>query len=319
MLKQRLFLVAICITVLPTVALAETITEDFNSDPTISRGWVDHIPGPNEFDVNLWQAGPIVEGEMTLAYIRSNNILRHVEDAYYLPLSLNYNQDSSLSAKFRIFFIQDHIQTYSIFRVGFFNKDEWFAGGTPDVYDAENTVDATFQQAGTHADAKGSLRATCLPDDCDPNTDRRESDPEKFLEIVGGQYFHLTYTAGAGANSAGQVVVDWYGNDDTYTTLVDSVAADLEVGDTFNVNAFGFFTGHMTDITGTTTWGGMQPAFDDVEITVSGGYNVCGDSLHPYPAGDITGPEGDKDCRVDMLDFAVMGSSWLECTAPECD
>jgi len=287
----------------------ETITEDFTTDPSLDpNSWVDHIPGPNDFDVNLW---------WTNGYVRSNNIARHVEDGYYLPLSLHYNQDSSLRAKFRIFFIQDHIQSFEVFRVGFFNKDEWFDNPDPDnPYDAENTVDATFQQAGTHADAKGSLRATCLPDDCDPDTERRESDPEKFLEVVGGQYFHLIYTAGAGANSAGQVVVDWYGNDSTYTTLVDSVAADLEVGDTFNVNSFGIFTGHMTDYPDT---GATQPALDDVEITISGGYAVCGDSLHPYPAGDITGPEGDPDCRVDMLDFAVIGSSWLECTAPECD
>lgn len=39
----------------------------------------------------------------------------------------------------------------------------------------------------------------------------------------------------------------------------------------------------------------------------------CGDANHPYPVGDLN-----KDCRVDMLDLAILISHWLECTAPEC-
>jgi len=40
----------------------------------------------------------------------------------------------------------------------------------------------------------------------------------------------------------------------------------------------------------------------------------CGDECHPYPAGDIS-----KDCKVDFFDFAMVASSWLECTRPEFD
>jgi len=35
----------------------------------------------------------------------------------------------------------------------------------------------------------------------------------------------------------------------------------------------------------------------------------CGDYKHPYPVGDIN-----KDCRVDMTDFAMMAGHWLDCT-----
>lgn len=35
----------------------------------------------------------------------------------------------------------------------------------------------------------------------------------------------------------------------------------------------------------------------------------CGDYRHPYPVGDIN-----KDCRVNMIDFAMMAEHWLDCT-----
>jgi streptogramin lyase len=40
----------------------------------------------------------------------------------------------------------------------------------------------------------------------------------------------------------------------------------------------------------------------------------CGDLEHPYPFSDLN-----KDCKVDFLDFAIIASEWLNCTAPECD
>lgn len=41
---------------------------------------------------------------------------------------------------------------------------------------------------------------------------------------------------------------------------------------------------------------------------------ACGDSQHPYPAVDLN-----KDCRVDLVDLALLVAHWLECSAPECD
>jgi hypothetical protein len=40
----------------------------------------------------------------------------------------------------------------------------------------------------------------------------------------------------------------------------------------------------------------------------------CGDIEHPYPVMDFN-----RDCRVDLADFAMFAADWLECTAPECD
>ena len=42
--------------------------------------------------------------------------------------------------------------------------------------------------------------------------------------------------------------------------------------------------------------------------------SLCGDQDHLYPTGDLN-----ADCWVDMLDFAIFLSHWLECAAPECD
>jgi hypothetical protein len=40
----------------------------------------------------------------------------------------------------------------------------------------------------------------------------------------------------------------------------------------------------------------------------------CGDYKHPYPSMDFN-----KDCRVNLADFALFAAHWMECTAPECD
>ncbi len=48
-------------------------------------------------------------------------------------------------------------------------------------------------------------------------------------------------------------------------------------------------------------------------VVVADGWIVgcCGDAEHPYPVGDLN-----HDCRVNLLDLAIMASHWLECTGP---
>jgi hypothetical protein len=42
---------------------------------------------------------------------------------------------------------------------------------------------------------------------------------------------------------------------------------------------------------------------------------VCGDQCHPnFTVGDLN-----HDCIVDLGDFAVLASRWMNCTKPECD
>ncbi len=54
-----------------------------------------------------------------------------------------------------------------------------------------------------------------------------------------------------------------------------------------------------------------------VEMGAYERYEFCGDAGHPFPPGDITGPDGIRDCRVDFFDFAVMAAHWLEDLQPE--
>ncbi|MHB9071407.1 MAG: hypothetical protein ACYC54_13700 [Sedimentisphaerales bacterium] len=40
-------------------------------------------------------------------------------------------------------------------------------------------------------------------------------------------------------------------------------------------------------------------------------FPICGDADNQYPVGDITGPLGVPDCRVDFRDLALMAANWL--------
>jgi parallel beta-helix repeat protein len=54
-----------------------------------------------------------------------------------------------------------------------------------------------------------------------------------------------------------------------------------------------------------------------VEIGAYERYEFCGDSGHPFPVGDVSGPHGRRDCRVDFFDFAAVAAHWLEDSQPE--
>jgi len=43
----------------------------------------------------------------------------------------------------------------------------------------------------------------------------------------------------------------------------------------------------------------------------------CGDAEHPYPPGDLSGPDGVPDCFLDFYDFAVWAAHWMEYTGPD--
>jgi hypothetical protein len=56
---------------------------------------------------------------------------------------------------------------------------------------------------------------------------------------------------------------------------------------------------------------GMQPEGIVAETIIGYALPQCGDPNHPYPPGDLN-----RDCSVDLLDFAIIASYWLESTAP---
>ncbi len=58
------------------------------------------------------------------------------------------------------------------------------------------------------------------------------------------------------------------------------------------------------------TFGMNVPILYDVTIQAS---PACGDFEHSYPVGDLT-----FDCKVDLLDLALLADNWLECTALQC-
>lgn len=59
-------------------------------------------------------------------------------------------------------------------------------------------------------------------------------------------------------------------------------------------------------------------AFDYVHVTHDPAPVVqeCGALGSYYAAGDVGGPVGVPDCRVDMYDFALLAEDWLRCSGP---
>ncbi|MCK4998711.1 MAG: hypothetical protein KAS23_04220, partial [Anaerohalosphaera sp.] len=50
---------------------------------------------------------------------------------------------------------------------------------------------------------------------------------------------------------------------------------------------------------------------DMIRPDATGQFDNCGDATHPYPIGDIN-----KDCVVDLFDFAMMSGHWLDDNNP---
>ncbi|MBA7476634.1 hypothetical protein ES707_12025 [subsurface metagenome] len=74
----------------------------------------------------------------------------------------------------------------------------------------------------------------------------------------------------------------------------------------------------FVDDSGIADTGNGTPPIVDMGAYEWYGGPYCGDAEHPYPPGDVSGPDGVRDCYVDFFDFAVFAAHWLECTAPEC-
>ena len=82
-------------------------------------------------------------------------------------------------------------------------------------------------------------------------------------------------------------------------------------------------TAHMEVVSGTGIYegiSGLLAAYGTIDFAaqppaaqfdIYGAVAFCGDVNHPYPVGDVN-----QDCNVNVLDFALMASHWLDCTYP---
>ena len=45
--------------------------------------------------------------------------------------------------------------------------------------------------------------------------------------------------------------------------------------------------------------------------------SFCGDGTHSWLDGDISGPQGERDCYVNLYDLGKMAEAWLACSDPD--
>jgi N-acetylneuraminic acid mutarotase len=69
-------------------------------------------------------------------------------------------------------------------------------------------------------------------------------------------------------------------------------------------------TGRLA-VNGTIDFAAQPPV---AQFDIFGAVAYCGDVNHPYPVGDMN-----QDCNVNVMDFALMASHWLDCTYPNSD
>jgi hypothetical protein len=64
--------------------------------------------------------------------------------------------------------------------------------------------------------------------------------------------------------------------------------------------------------------GNPAPGYPEiVEMGAYERYEFCGSGAYPYPPGDVSGPDGVRDCFLDFYDFAVLAAHRMEYTGPQ--
>ncbi len=252
-----------CLTVLfvGSAAMAAIVDEDFSTDPS-ARGWVtvnDSSESPTFKWVGVTEDVPPVTVEKALG----ENVHRAAEEAIYVSLGQTFTQNNSFSAKFGAGTVYIGANTYQDAKFGFMNSTNLFLNGTPDTY---NNVDVLGMVLSNHNYNVCAMQARVFTSSgVERNNgawkyiDRPE---DKVVGLYAEQSYQLEYSAGAGANGAGQLVLTRYILGD-YTTVVNTQVVDLQVGDTFAVDSFGMFAGHGTY----NSSDGFHVGLDDVVIT----------------------------------------------------
>lgn len=255
MIRQALFLGAAIGLASQNAALAGTIVEDFTTDPT-ANGWID--ASANNFE---WHAGT---GSILGGPGFSGSTQSHLEEAFYVDLGATLTEADNFSASWEAtrraaagsFTNQESY-------IGFFNSGNWFLNGASETFNPVDVVAAGYWDAANPPHEHLNVWARGVTSS---GTFR-----DGVMQDVGGvpasatgitYEYDLTYTAGAGANAAGQIVVDI----SLGGVLQWSQTSDLQVGDTFSVNSFGIFTGH-TGFNDTPGWTAAWP-LDNVVVNI---------------------------------------------------
>jgi hypothetical protein len=113
------------------------------------------------------------------------------------------------------------------------------------------------------------------------------------------------------------------GASQAWLTLYDGTTAVAEGRHTFGAGDYGIYHPITPELDGDetsvdlvvfTTYRynstySVHVDFDDFLFTAD--YRVCSDPTHPKKDADVN-----QDCYVNLLDFAIIGTGWLECTDP---
>jgi hypothetical protein len=78
------------------------------------------------------------------------------------------------------------------------------------------------------------------------------------------------------------------------------------------------FYGYTDDGLAGIVWNSSENATQSLRPILEIEYRPisCGDPGVPYPAGDISGPNGEPDCYVNFYDVEILAQQWVSCTMP---
>ncbi len=270
------------------------VSEDFSSG---SPGWVDASP-------DNFKYGP---GQ----YLSGFNIRREKVEAYYIPLGETLTQDDNFASRFDMKYLNGNA-SYEVFHIGFFQStgvDNWF-----DNTIATNNLNVEYYHNGTYTDAQTTYKARIKD-----SVGTIHTSAYKYAPHTDFQSYQLQYTAGAGADGVGQLVLTVFAQGDYSGTPIWTLTTDLLAGETFTVDAFGMFSGHITAVGSD----GFTAYMDNVEIVTQ---PMPGDSNRDgiVSAGDyasiqshfgdtgLPGLVGDANCDgvVSAADYASVQANY---------
>ena len=99
--------------------------------------------------------------------------------------------------------------------------------------------------------------------------------------------------------------------------FIDNASFGIENQHSVDVNAINNYWGSATGpYHSTLNPSGLGDEVSDKVIFEPWLGPACGDPGYLPPLGDLSGPLGVPDCKVNMYDFAILAQNWLYCNDP---